>query len=75
MGSVWGVSQPLAVTTNSTITAISETLQSHTHTHTHAKIFLTLHFRKTMLAEMEDVSSHWSDGFQKEWLEWTEKTH
>lgn len=39
MESAWEVSQPWAVTTNTTMTAISETLcQTHTHTHTHNRM-------------------------------------
>lgn len=76
MVSAWEVSRPWAVTTNTTMTATSETL-CHTHNHTTllaaTQLLFTLHFRQTIVTR-RDVSSHWPHGFQKEWLEWTEKT-
>lgn len=73
---VWVVSRPSAVITNTTIIAISETLshapytpfsdcQTHVHTHTKHRLF----------RKMSTVSPGLLAGFQKEWLEWKEKTH
>lgn len=75
MGSVWEVSQPSAVTTNTTITAISETLRHARNTQQPHSVASHSTSDTPLFTEMQDVSSHWSDGFQKEWLEWTEKTH